>query len=319
MCTVLVCTGILPARQKSKYTIMSRFIRNPDLYANIAAPMLVGKPTRNADGTWEWGMTEEQANERRQRADGRAFQTASTLRQEAEHELDAQPAAVQRRKASVTFDRRFSGVNMDPIIREKMRINRSKLTYLQEERKEMLRVAAIHDEAERREREAEAARLAEEARAAAEAEAARAAAEAAEAEVAAAAKIEAERKRKVAARYRPQPIPQYQGLSSADMPSVGSLDAAVSEDLENWAFGLRTQPLQQQEQQENGVNTQQLAGAYLSEQDNTHQSKFSAPRAGGSQGGPSQQAGPHRGPVYHTRKASNFPEVQGALARINQY
>ncbi len=286
---------------------MSRFIRNPDLYANIAAPVLAGKPTRNADGTWGWGMTEQQADERRQRADGRAFQMASTLQHEAEAERNAEPAAVQRRKASITFHRRFSGANMDPSIRERMRMNRAKVNYLQEERKEMLRAAAVHEEAERRVREAEEARLAEEARAAAEAEAARAAAEAAAAEEAAVAEIEAERKRKIAARYRPQPIPQYQGIPLSAMPSAGNLDEAVSGDLEKWAFGL---PKQQ---------PSQMAGAYHFEQANVQQSELAAPRAEGGLRGLSQQPAPHHGSVRHARKASAFPEVQGALARINYY
>ena len=80
---------------------------------------------------WHWGSTNIDTEARRKLATS----------------IKAQP-----KRGSIAFHRRFSGANMDPAIREHFRMNRHQLEYMQNERKELLRLAAIHQlERERRE------------------------------------------------------------------------------------------------------------------------------------------------------------------------
>ena len=134
----------------------ARYLRNPDLFARMAAPILASEPVRGPDGKWRWGGLAAQP--RIERA------TASK----------AEP-----RRGSIVFHRRFSGVSMDPAARESLRMNRAKVEHMKTERQIMLKIAAVHQlQQERRSMEIENAlshmreehdfRAAEEARIAAE-------------------------------------------------------------------------------------------------------------------------------------------------------
>lgn len=104
-------------------------LRNPDLFARMAAPLLAAEPVRGDDGKWRWGGI-------------------NSLNKETRLKLATSTQAIPRR-ASLVHHRRYSGVDMDPAAREKLRMNRHQVAYMQSERSEMLLLAAMH----RRERE----------------------------------------------------------------------------------------------------------------------------------------------------------------------
>ena len=108
----------------SNISMDPRYLRNPDLFARMAAPILASKPTRGADGKWHWGgITTE-----------KRFDNATS-----DSAID-----IEARRGSIVFHRRFSGANMNPESRETLRMNRAKVEHMKKERQIMLRIAAQH-------------------------------------------------------------------------------------------------------------------------------------------------------------------------------
>ena len=102
------------------------YLKNPDLYARIAAPLMTGEPVKDPfTGKWVWGLSEAAQTEREHRTQnggGRATEPVNRGPQ---------------RKSSITFHRRFSGAMMDAKIRETMRMNRVKTDYIKDERRDI--------------------------------------------------------------------------------------------------------------------------------------------------------------------------------------
>ena len=121
----------------------AQYLHNPDLWARSAAPVLASEPIRGPDGKWHWGGlgTKESDTKRREQA------TSTT---------------VKPRRRSIIHHRTHSGVDMDPATREAFRLNRTRMEFMQQERSEMMVLAAAH-QAEK-EREKERLRLIEEKR-----------------------------------------------------------------------------------------------------------------------------------------------------------
>jgi len=121
----------------------AQYLHNPDLWARSAAPVLASEPTRGPDGKWHWGGlgTKESDTKRREQA------TSTT---------------VKPRRRSIIHHRTHSGADMDPATREAFRLNRTRMEFMQQERSEMMVLAAAH-QAEK-EREEERLRLIEEKR-----------------------------------------------------------------------------------------------------------------------------------------------------------
>ena len=132
------------------------YLKNPDLYARIAAPMLTGEPAKDpATGKWTWDLSSAARTERESRTRGGGGKATAPVNRGGQ------------RKGSIVFHRRFSGAMMDARVRETMRMQRATTEYIKDERREMMLMAAAHAEEEARARAvaevaAEAARVARE-------------------------------------------------------------------------------------------------------------------------------------------------------------
>lgn len=123
-----------------------KYLKNPDLYARIAAPLLTGKPVKDSNtGKWLWRTSNIAKAERKARTQVEVGNTVGFINHG------------PQRKGSGLFQRRFSGPMMDAKLRESMRMDRAKTEYIRDERRQMMLIAARHAE--------EDARAAEEARA----------------------------------------------------------------------------------------------------------------------------------------------------------